>query len=321
MKEQPRKAIGVDFGGTSVKLAIVHDSGEVLGKSSIATASLKSVDEWLESVAGGIDVLLSECGASMDEMSGVGVGVPGFVDFERGHIYDLTNVPGWTDVALAKLLRQRFGLRSFVDNDVNAMALGESLYGAGRGMSHALFVTLGTGVGGGIVIDGRLYRGAYSMAGELGHVSIDRNGIKSPQGQGGLEQYVGNRRIVERAVDAMKKGRASKVIDLVDGELEKVTPKILAAAADEKDELALEVFDFMADCLATAFASVVYLLQPQVLIIGGGVAQSGEVLFGPLRRHLEARLSPFFAERIEVRHAELGNDAGIIGSASLAWQP
>lgn len=306
-------AIGVDFGGTFVKMAKVTSRGEITARSKISTRDVSGQEAWLEAVGRG----LKQMGAKPADMAGIGVGVPGFVDYKKGFIYNLPNVPGWKSVRLASMLKKKFGLRARVDNDVNVMALGECAFGAGRDYQHAVFVTLGTGVGGGLLINGKLYRGAYSMAGEMGHVSIQMDGIKSPQGRGGLEQYVGNRRIVERAVQAIRQGRKSLISDLVKGNLSAVTPETISEAAKKGDELARETFDFVADCIATAFASVTYLIQPQVFIVGGGVAQSGSVLFDPLRRHLAQRLSPYFAERIEIKLAKLGNDAGVIGAATL----
>jgi len=312
-----RHAVGVDFGGTFIKMALVNERGEIKARAKIPTTDAATTDAWVEAVGQGIEQLKAKKPAEAGDLSGLGVGVPGFVDFERGYIYDLANVPGWTNVHLAPRLEQRFGLHVRIDNDVNAMALGECTYGAGRAYQHAVFVTLGTGVGGGIVINNQLFRGANSLAGEMGHVSIQMDGIRSPQGRGGLEQYVGNRRIVERTVKAIEGGRATIIKDLAQGDLTAITPETIARAAAQGDALALEIFDFVAECLSTAFASVTYLIQPQAFIIGGGVAQSGAVLFDPLRRHLKERLSPFFADRIEVKPAELGNDAGVIGAATL----
>jgi glucokinase len=317
MKKIQRAGIGVDFGGTYVKMALVSEEGEILSRCKHSTKDIETVDAWMDAVALGIPELLKGSGVRQEFIAGLGVGVPGFVDYNRGYIYELPNVKGWKDVYLSRILRKRFGLPVFVDNDVNVMAQGESMYGAGQDYQDAVFITLGTGVGGGIVIDRKLYRGAFSMAGEVGHLSIDRNGVTSPQGRGGLEQYVGNRRIIERTVKALKKGRKSLITELVEGNLDEVTPKVIAKAAGKGDELAIEIFDFMADCLATAFASVTYLLQPEVFIVGGGVSQSGKVLFDPLKKHLKDRLSPFFAERIEIVRAKLGNDAGVIGAAGL----
>lgn len=311
-----RMAIGIDFGGTAVKAGLVDETGVVLDRVQAATADIRARSAWLDFVG----ECLRRFGDGHGRPVGIGVGVPGFVDFQRGFIYNLTNVPGWTRVPLAGMLRKRFGLSAFVDNDVNAMALGECAYGAGRRYRQAVFATLGTGVGGAVVIDGRLYRGAYSMAGEVGHMSINQYGRRTPEGRGGLETYVGNKRIVAAAARALQGGRRSLIRRLVHGDLTQITPKILALAARRGDPLAREIFDTMADCLATAFASVTYLLQPEVIIVGGGVAQSGRILFNPLRCHLKERLHPFFAERIRVIPAVLGADAGLIGCATLVFQ-
>jgi len=157
------------------------------------------------------------------------------------------------------------------------------------------------------------------MAGEIGHVSIDMNGVAAPMGKGGVEQYVGNKRIVERALKAIDAGRASSILERAGGQRAAVSPKIICEAAEAGDELAREIFDFVADCLATMMASVSYLLQPQAFIIGGGVSAAGPILFDPLRKHLNERLSPYFAERLVIKRAELGNDAGVIGSATLTF--
>lgn len=310
-----RLAIGIDFGGTAVKLGLVDETGAVLDRVRTATADIRTRSAWLDFVG----QCLRRFGAGRRRLEGVGVGVPGFVDFKRGFIYNLTNVPGWTHVPLADMLRKRFGLNAFVDNDVNAFALGECTSGAGRRYRQAVFVTLGTGVGGAVVIDGHLYRGAYSMAGEIGHMSINMHGRRTPEGRGGLETYVGNKRLVAAATRALHAGRHSLLRDLVKNNLKHLTPKTIALAARRGDPLAREIFDTMADCLATTFASVTYLLQPEVIIVGGGVAQSGRILFDPLRRHLRERLHPFFAERIRVIPAVLGEDAGLIGCAVLAF--
>ena len=313
-----RYAVGVDFGGTSVKLALVDGTGGIRGRRKIPTCDIGDQTRWLDAVAGAVDAFVAEGDLKKSDLAGIGVGVPGFVDFARGFIHDLTNVPGWTAVELGSLLSKRTGLRAIVDNDVNAMALGECTFGAGKGYRDAVFATLGTGVGGGLLIDGKLYRGAYSMAGEIGHVSIDMNGIKSPQGIGGLEQYVGNRRIVERTIAALASGRKSLIDELCKGDRSTLSPKTVKDAADRGDELALEILGFVADCIATAFASITYVIQPQAFIVGGGVAEEAQLLFDLMRKHLARRLSPYFAERIKIVPASLGSDAGVIGCASLA---
>lgn len=311
-KAEKRYAIGVDFGGTSVKIALVDDQGAILSEQRIITEHVKDRNEWLTKVCSAIDALKGP-----RTIAGVGVGVPGFVDYERGYIYDLANVPGWAGVPLADLLEERLNVPVRIDNDVNAMAVGECTFGAGRTFQHAVFVTLGTGVGGALLINNQLYRGAHSMAGEIGHVSIDMNGRVSPQGKGGVEQYVGNRRIIERAVEAIEQGRKTLILDLVGGDRSQITPKVVKEAAVKGDALALEILHFITDCLATAFASISYILQPQAFIVGGGVAQDADLLFQLLRQHLSERLNPHFFKRLEIKPAELGNNAGMIGCATL----
>ncbi|MDZ4198382.1 MAG: ROK family protein [Kiritimatiellia bacterium] len=318
MNSSHKQTLGIDFGGTSIKLAVVNERGEIEARARRETRTIGTIEAWLDAVADAVAEMGYPSNRLGAELGGIGVGVPGFVDFGRGFIHELVNVPGWVSVPLVRLLEERFGLRAVVDNDVNAMAIGESAFGVGKLYAHAVFVTLGTGVGGAILIDHRLYRGAHSMAGEIGHVSIDRQGIPSPQGRGGLEQYIGNRQISARVVRGIEEGRMPGLSRRAAGDLAGITPAWLAAAAQEGDPDAIAEFDYVADCLATAFASITYLIQPSVFIVGGGVAQSGEILFDPLRRHLRERLSPFFAERIEVRPAQLGNDAGVIGAATLA---
>jgi glucokinase len=312
-----RHAIGIDFGGTSVKLALVNERGMILARRKFDTKDAAGQQGWLDRVRMEVDSLRAEAGSDI-QIVGVGVGVPGFVDFERGYIYELPNVPGWVGVNLGALLEDRIGLRVRIDNDVNAMALGECTFGAGRTYQHAVFVTLGTGVGGGLLINNKLYRGAHSMAGEIGHVSIDMNGIPSPTGFGGVEQYVGNRRIVERMEKAIDSGRPTILLELVNGDRSQLSPKTLKDAADRGDAVALEILDYVTDCLATAFASITYVLQPQAFIVGGGVAQDAKLMFQLLRKNVEKRLSIHFSKRLEIKPAELGNDAGVIGCATLA---
>lgn len=312
--ENTRYAAGVDFGGTSVKIALVNSTGKLLREKRIVTKDLPSRDAWMDHVAAAIRDIQGE-----HALSGVGVGVPGFVDHERGYIYDLPNVPGWQGVHLSEMMESRLNLRVEVDNDVNAMALGECTFGAGRTYQHAIFLTLGTGVGGGLLINNRLYRGAFSMAGEVGHISIDRNGVPSAQGKGGVEQYVGNARFVAYARSLLESGRTSILDDLCGGDRSQLSPKLIKEAAVKGDELALELLHFYADCLATAMASMTYMVQPQAFIIGGGVAEDAALLFSLIREHLNQRLHPQFSSRIEIKQAELGNEAGMIGCATLAW--
>ena len=309
-------AIGVDFGGTSVKLARVSAAGAIEARDAFPTPP--GVPAWLDALAPRVAALVDSA-ADPSACAGVGVGVPGFVDFDRGFVFDLANVPGWKEVPLADLIQQRLSMPARIENDVNAMAAGECAHGAGRGLTDAVFVTLGTGVGGGLLLNGKIYRGAHSMAGEIGHMTIDMHGIRSPMGIGGVEQYTGNRRIAAYALSRIDAGAdGAAILRAAGGSPENVTPKAIAEAAAAGDPLALEVFDHVADCLSAMMSSAAYLIQPQAFIVGGGVSAAGDILFNPLKKHLAERLNPVFFSRLEIRPAALGNDAGVIGCASLA---
>lgn len=315
---KPEYAIGIDFGGTSVKMARISREGKIEARADFSTAECNGVEGWLAAVEKRVAELREGAQDGAVEL-GIGVGIPGFVDFDRGFINELVNVPGWKDVPLGDFLRARFGERIAVDNDVNALAAGECMFGAGRHFQHAVFVALGTGVGGGLLLNGKVYRGAYSMAGEIGHMPINMEGPQNIMGKGGVELYIGNRRLIERAQKALADGRESSILERAGGQMEAITPKIIAEAAADGDALAREIFDFAADCLATMLSGLTYALQPQAFILGGGVAAAGEILYAPLQRHLAERVNPIFLSRLEIRPAELGTDAGVIGAAALIF--
>lgn len=318
VSNKTRYAVGIDFGGTFIKMGLVNDEGQVLARRKLPTGTWSERSDWMDAMAAAARELADEgVDGQPVKLDGVGIGVPGFVDFERGHIYDLANVPGWTQVPMAEEMEQRLNVHVRVDNDVNVMATGECTFGAGRTYQHAVFLTIGTGVGGALLLHNQIYRGAHHMAGEIGHMSVDLHGIVSPTGRGGLEQYIGNRRIVERAIGYLEEGQASILDELCGGDRSTIDPYMIKQASVKGDAVSIRVFDEVAEYLASALASVAYLLQPQAFIIGGGVGQDGDVLYASLDKHLKERLSPYFYEHLEIKRAALGNEAGVIGGATL----
>lgn len=313
-----KRTLAIDFGGTGTKLGIVNERGELEHKVSFPTQTSPEPDAWMAAVEQHLAALDPDRASWPARYAGLGVGVPGFVEFERGLILVLPNVAGWNGIPLAARLEDRLGLPTYVDNDVNMMALAECTYGAGRLLQDAVFLTLGTGVGGGLLLNGRLYRGAASMAGEIGHMTVDRLGEKTPFGRGELERHIGNRALVAYCVERLRQGAVSIIPDLVGGRLEAIDPIVIEKAALQGDALGRAVYEYLAEVLAAALASIAYLLQPQAFVIGGGVAKSGALLFDPLRLRLRDHLHPIFYERLEIRPAELGNDAGLVGAATLA---
>jgi glucokinase len=301
-----RTAIGIDFGGTTIKPAVVRD-GKIAERGEIIDTLKHDARSLNEALFAVIDALRK----SHPDVAGVGVGLPGFVDSVNGIVHHLTNVPGWDEVPLTKLIRERTGLRATIDNDVNAMTYGEWKYGAARGARHAICITLGTGVGGGLILDGRLYRGAQLAAGEIGHASIDYRGKLGPYGNfGGLEEYVGNQQIAERAAEAYRAAGISRT-------KEQCTPRELDIAAQGGDGIAKSIWEAVGDEVGAALASAVWVLNPDTIVIGGGVAKAGELILDPIRRSVRSRTMALFHENLRIVPAELGNDAGAIGNAEL----
>jgi glucokinase len=248
------------------------------------------------------------------EVAAVGAGLPGMIDSVHGRVYQLSNVPGWEDVPLTALLEEWTGLPATIDNDANAMAYGEWLYGAGHGGVNVVCVTLGTGVGGGLILDGKLYRGSQLGAGEIGQMMIDPDGPKGQYGNdGALEKYVGHFQITERAQTLYRDSGLTKT-------RKDCSPEALQAAADAGDEIARKVWEEAGCAIAITLCNIVWLLNPDRIVVGGGVANAGEYVFGPIRRMITGQTMKIFHESLTIVPAKLGNDAGIIGGAALALE-
>lgn len=303
--------IGIDFGGTSIKCALTRGPqrlGEII---RLPTRDLASPEA---TIAAMVDAIGQLRGESEEDVCAIGLGIPGAVDIEKGITYNLTNVPGWFGVAAGSLITEQVGLPVTMDNDANCMAYAEWKFGAAKGLRNVIAVTLGTGVGGALILDGRLYRGSQFVAGEVGMMSIDYKGVDGPYGNhGALERYIGHQQIKEIAVrrfrDAGRRPEKSPELESLE---------TLVEAARNGDPQASQVWNDVALYLGTTLASAVYLLNPDAVVIGGGVAHAGDVLFDPLRKQIQSTLSEEFWAKLEVKPAELGNDAGIIGSSALA---
>jgi glucokinase len=305
-----RHAIGIDFGGTSIKSGLVCDGQIVRRGVPIDTRRCGSPREIVEALV----AVIAQLRENAPDIQALGVGLPGIVDSVNGTVRELTNVPGWEDVALRQLLRERTGLPTTIENDANAMAYGEFKNGAARDGRHIVCITLGTGVGGALILDGQLYRGAQLAAGEIGHVSIDYRGVPGPFGNSGaLEKYVGNNQIAARAVRLYADAGIKRTVA-------ECTPRDIDLAAQAGDKIALSLWETVGMEIGIALASVVWMLNPDTIVIGGGVAKAGELVFEPIRRTIRERTLDVFHEHLRVLPAALGNDAGIIGNAALALE-
>ncbi len=305
-----RLAIGIDFGGTSVKPGVVCGKEIIARTQPIPTRNHHSADNLLGAVFRDIAILRRQ----HPGVSALGAGLPGIIDAEQGRVRELSNVPGWLDVPLAALLREKTGLPSIIENDANAMAYAEWRFGAGQDHSNVVCITLGTGVGGGLILDGKLFRGSQLAAGEIGQMILEPYGVPGHYGNfGALEKYVGNREIIERAA---KLYAAAGIA----GMEEEITPLSLEKAAMDGDQIAAKLWEAIGFEIGIMLTNIAWLLNPDRIVIGGGVAKAGPLLFEPIKRTIRERTAAVYHEHLEVVPAELGNDAGIIGSAALALE-
>jgi glucokinase len=301
-------AIGIDFGGTSVKPGVVSGREIIARSQPIPTRQHDGADSLLGAVFREVATLREQ----HPEVCALGAGLPGIIDGLNGRVRELSNVPGWRDVPLAELLRQKTGLPAIIENDANAMAYAEWRFGAGRDRPNVICMTLGTGVGGGLILDGKLFRGSQLGAGEIGQMIIEPHGVPGHYGNfGALEKYVGNRQIAERAQRAYAAAGNVRTS-------EELTPLFLEKAAQGGDEIAAKLWEDIGFEIGVMLTNISWLLNPDRIVIGGGVAKAGPLLFEPIKRTIRERTSAVFHENLEVVPAELGNDGGLIGSAALA---
>lgn len=313
-----RFAIGIDLGGTYTKLALVDKRGRLFHKATISTVAYNTREALLDSIANKIDKILKSARLTANDLLGIGIGVPGLVDFERGLIYYLTNVPGWKNVLLKKFLEKRLKAKVLIDNDVNLMALGEYRFGAGKGTKNLVCLTLGTGVGGGIILGGELYRGSSSVAGEIGHMPLKEDGLSCNCGSFGcLERYVGNRFIVDEIKNKIRAGKYTLIRKLVKGNLSLITPEVISCAAKRNDKLAVDFWQEIGKRIGITLSGVINLLNPERVIIGGGLANAGQILFKSIRDTVDKRALPINKRTVKILKAKLGADAGIVGAAAL----
>lgn len=303
------KAVAVDFGGTSIKIGVTC-GGEILDKATpLPTPSYGSPGEIIDAMCAAIAALRER----HPDAVAVGLGMPGWVDFYKGVLYQLTNVPVWDhEVPVREIMQSRLGLPVVLDNDANAMAYAEWQLGAGRGLQSLVCLTLGTGIGGGIVVHDRMLRGRNVSAAELGQTSIMYNGRIGPFGnRGAIEEYLGNN---EMAADAAllyaESGRARSA--------EECTPKLLEQEARAGCPIAKQVYDAFAEKLACLIMNMMYAIVPDAFIIGGGVAKAGDLLFDPLEKRLRAQLFPVHAAALRLLPAYFGADSGLIGAGLMA---
>lgn len=315
----PMYAVGVDLGGTSIKAGLVERGGTLAHHVTLATDAERGPEHVVARIAAAVEQVLEEASDGTPPF-GIGIGAPGKVANDHATVIKPPNFPGWVEVDLVEKLGSYFSAPIVVENDANAAGLGSAHFGAGRAFDSFLMVTLGTGVGGAIIHEKKLFRGTTGGAGELGHVSIDYEGHYARSGvAGAIEGYLGQH-FLSRHARARLLNRDTLLRDLAGPELESLTPKMLHHAAEQGDEAAQEVLAWAGHKLGVGLGSVVNLLDIRKVVVGGGISAAGDFLLEPARAALRRSVMPAFAEGVEIVRETLGNEAGILGTAWLAFE-
>jgi glucokinase len=313
-----RYIVGIDLGGTNIVSGCVAEDGSaVLGVRSGPTGAEEGPDSVVRRIIATARETMAETRAAKPgaELLGVGIGAPGPLDTRSGIVLLTPNL-GWVNMPLRARMHDGLGLRTALDNDANCAVLGEWWQGAARGTQNAIGLTIGTGIGGGIIIGGRMYRGSSDIAGEVGHMTIDANGRRCKCGNYGcIEAYASGPNIALRAVEALESGASSSLPSYVGGELSRITAQTVYQAAHEGDDLALEVVRDTAKFLGAAIGSLINIFNPEAVVIVGGVTLAGESLFEPLRREVSRRAFKPAVQVCRIVPGTLTGVAGVYGAA------
>ena len=318
MTVSPNFAIGIDIGGTNSEYGIVNHRGEILMKGRIRTDGYDVVEPYINELYENLSPIIDSY-RKQGNVVGIGVGAPN-ANFYKGIIEYAPNLRWMGVVPLAKLIADKFDLPCLITNDANAAAMGEMIYGAARGLKDFVMLTLGTGMGSGIVCNGQLVYGLDGYAGELGHTIIIRNGRKhwKTDLRGSLESYVSATGVKLTAIEMLEKNNEPSIMRNID--IDKIDSKSIYECAIQGDAMAIEVFRFTGQILGEAMANFVMATSPEAIILFGGVIKAGDLFLQPARHHLELNVLPMYKNKVKIIFSELNEaDAAILGASTLVW--
>jgi glucokinase len=316
-----KKYIGCDLGGTNLRAGVVDPTnGKILADRSTPALAREGHDAVMERMAALMEQVITDSGLPKSEFGGIGIGVPGMLDPKNGLTLFLPNLHGhWKKVPLRDTIAGKVGLPTFLLNDVRSITYGEWKYGGGRGVDTMACYAIGTGIGGGIVVGGKLHMGVDGTAGELGHQTIDFNGPKCGCGSNGcVETYASAPAIAAAGLKVVTQGATTKIGELAGYDLNKIDAALIAKAAGMGDAIAKDIYERAGEALGIAISNTLVTIDAHKIVIGGGVAQAGDLLLDPIRRTIKKRVFIMPLDDVEVTVAELGGNAGVIGAAAYA---
>ncbi len=320
-KKPELPVLAIDLGGTKIFAAITSNKGLVIAKERYLTLADEGPQVVIKRIFSAIDHLLSQRNINSSQLDGISIAAAGAIDFEKGLITSSPHLPDWHDVPLRDIVREKYRVNTFLINDASAAVLGEHHFGAGQGVNNLILLTVGTGIGGGIIINEELYSGASGSAGEIGHTTIDVNGPRCSCGNTGcLEALVSGTAVAKEAIKRIRQGEGSALTEIVGGKIEDITAEKVGVAAQDGDSLASEVILKAATYLGVGLANLVNIFNPEMIIISGGMAKMGDLLLDPARQIVRERAFQLSAQAVQIVSAQLGDDAGVLGAAVFAFQ-
>lgn len=309
--------VGIDLGGTNTKIGLLNIEGDILKSSIIKTLSSEGVDKTMERIWSVIQELAKETDVNIENVKGIGMGIPGPVE-DQSIVAFFANFPWGANVNVKEKLEKITGIETKLDNDANIIALGEAKYGAAKGSKSSVTVALGTGIGGGIYVNGMLISGFKGAGGEIGHMKIVKDGRVCGCGQKGcFEAYASATGLIREAVSRLTVNKQNLLYTMIEGNIAGLEAKDIFDAAKEGDAFSLDLVDYEAEYLAMGIANILNIINPETIVLGGGVALAGDILLDPLRKKLEKYALPVTLEDLKIVQGILGNEAGIKGAVGL----
>ncbi|MFW6114663.1 MAG: ROK family protein [Thermodesulfobacteriota bacterium] len=320
-KERDGLALGIDLGGTKILTSVVNPGGKMISRDHSVTPAARGQEAVIQAIMESTKRALDQARITISDLTCIGIGAPGPSNPQTGILYSSPNLPGWRDVPLRDIISERLGLTAYLINDGSAAAVGEMHYGAAQGARHFIYLTISTGIGGGIVVNGEIYAGSIGTAGELGHMVIDDNGPLCNCGNTGCwEMLASGTALAAEAKRLVDSGSATAILDYGDGAVENITAETVHKAALAGDELAKRLIARNAYYLGVGLANLINIFNPETIVIGGGLSNIGDMLLLPAYEEAQRRaFKPSYQATRFVR-ARLGRNSGVIGAAAFALE-
>ena len=310
--------LAIDLGGSKIVTALVSPEGEIVAREYTPTLAEEGTEAVIHRMLATIDSLPSKANISPPSFSTIVIAAAGAINPEEGIVTASPNLPGWHNVPLREMVEKETGLETFLINDASAAALGEHCFGIGRGVNNLIYITVSTGIGGGIIIDGKLYTGVSGSAGEIGHMTIDVNGPRCNCGNTGcLEVLASGKAVAREAQRAITQGTKTIILELAEGEPQNITAQTVSAAAQKGDELASAIISKAATYLGVGMVNLVNAFNPEMIIVGGGMAKMGDMLLDTARKVVAERAFHLPTQQVRIVPSQLGDNAAVLGAAAL----